>query len=86
MDMNARIKLRDYVAERLRLIGDGGDFADSDSLFASGRLDSLNTVQMILFLEGEFAIDFGTLGFDVSQIDSIDAMMTLVAAEAPSET
>lgn len=79
--MNARAKLRDYVAARLRLAGDEGAFADSDGLFTSGRLDSLNTVQMVLFLESEFGIDFGTLGFDASQIDSIDAMMALIAEQ-----
>ncbi|HLI11473.1 MAG TPA: phosphopantetheine-binding protein [Alphaproteobacteria bacterium] len=86
MDMkaetSARAKLRNYLGERLRLAGESGAFADSESLFTSGRLDSLNTVQLVLFLESEFGIDFGTLGFDVSQIDSIDAIMALLDEQA----
>jgi acyl carrier protein len=35
-------------------------------------------VEIALFLEQEYAIDFSVVGFDQAQIDSVDAIVSLV--------
>ncbi|MDE2229158.1 MAG: acyl carrier protein [Alphaproteobacteria bacterium] len=85
MTLNPREKIRAFVREQLASADAGADFADSDSLFVSGRLDSASAVQFVVFLETEFGVDFAEQGFDVTQIDSVDAMADLVAQCAGSD-
>jgi acyl carrier protein len=46
-------------------------FSDSESLFFSGRLDSLDALETIVFLESEYGIDLAKNGFDITLIDSV---------------
>ncbi len=56
--------------------------SDSDALFTSGRLDSLQAMETMVFLEREFGIDLSDIGFDLERIDSIERIADL-AAGAP---
>jgi acyl carrier protein len=80
MDLASRARLRDYIGQRLSLRQDSAGFADGDSLFVSGRLDSLDAIETIIFLESAFGVDFTATGFDLGLIDSIEAMAALAAA------
>ena len=42
-----------------------------DSLFATGLLDSLAAINIILILERDFGVDFASQGFDAAMIDTI---------------
>ena len=48
-----RNKVRAFISQRLQAREDCSPFADADPLFSSGRLDSLDAVETILFLEKE---------------------------------
>ena len=48
----------------LRERDDTTGFEDTESLFASGRLESLAAVQLVAFLEEQFGIDFSNLDFE----------------------
>jgi len=74
-------KLRQFLRERLDEAGDAGDLRDLDSLFVSGRLDSLTMTRLVLFLEDSFGVDFGAVDFDLELIDSVDAIRALVEGE-----
>ncbi len=67
-----------FFRERLELRGDSGPLAGNESLFASGRLDSLDAMQTILFLEEHFAVDFASLDFSLELIDSPAAVLALI--------
>lgn len=82
MDPVGKLKLRQFLLQCLAEAGDHGELADHHSLFASGRLDSLSMTRLVLFLEENFQVDFGTVDFEVEAIDSIEAMARLVAANA----
>jgi acyl carrier protein len=75
-----REKLRGFIQERLKAKGDTAAFTDSDSLFISTRLDSLDAMEMVVVLEEEYGIDFSKIGFDLEAIDSINDMVTLIGA------
>jgi acyl carrier protein len=77
MDLNGKSKLRAFMGDLLRERDDTGGFEDTESLFTSGRLESLAAVQLVAFLEEQFAIDFSNLDFEMDRIDSIDLIATL---------
>ena len=76
MDVNDRTKVTDFVRELLVKKDDTDSLADSESLFMSGRLDSLAKVELVVFLEQEFGLDFADVDFE--QIDSVDTIEVLI--------
>jgi acyl carrier protein len=81
------LKLREFLRQSLREAGDSSDFGDSESLFVSGRLDSLALTRLVLFMEEQFGIDFGRLDFSAELVDSVEAMAALVpSAQAPARS
>jgi len=51
---------------------------DHESLVESGLIDSLAVLQIILFLEQNFGIDFAADGFDPDQLASIAGILDLI--------
>jgi acyl carrier protein len=58
--------------------GDLGELLDDESLFLSGRLDSLSMLNLIMFLEKNFSMNFSEIDFDVDLVDSIDNIILLI--------
>jgi acyl carrier protein len=75
--MTGIAEIHDFVQSLLTRIGDDGPLANQDSLLVSGRLQSIDAVEIVVFLEENFAIDFAEIGFDREQIDSINAIYAL---------
>jgi len=80
--MNDRLAIREYLQNLLRQTGDRNGFADSDSLVMSGLLDSVDTLDLVVFLEEKYGIDFAERGFDKNDLDSLDSVMALIGAGA----
>jgi acyl carrier protein len=78
MDPDERDNLREFLVALLRDREDTTPLADSESLFMSGWLDSVSTVELVEFLEQRFGVDFTRIDFDIALIDSIDAIAGLV--------
>jgi acyl carrier protein len=74
--------MRNYVMQRLRMKGDGAPLSDDDLLFSSGRLDSLDAVEIIMCIETEYGINFSEINFDLTLLDSIAAITDLVDSRA----
>ena len=74
-------KIRDYLTEALKNQGDKQPLSDTDSLFVSGRLDSVSMVMLVVYLEDEFAVNFKAADFEVSLINSVDAIASLIASQ-----
>jgi acyl carrier protein len=79
MDLDQHAQIRAYVASRLSLHGDIAPLGDEDTLFTSARLDSLDAVELVIFLETDFGIDFSKLGFDLTLLNSVSAISDLVS-------
>lgn len=71
-------EIREFLKRLLSLRGDRQPFTDTSSFFLSGRLGSVDAVELVIFLEETFGIDFAETGFDESQIDSIEAIKSLL--------
>jgi acyl carrier protein len=82
--MTEKADIRDFVQNLLTSQEDLSPLADDDSLLLSGRLQSIDAVEIVLFLEERFGIDFADIGFDREQLDSIDSIHALVEATAAS--
>lgn len=72
------LKLREFLRQSLAEAGDLADFDDRDSLFVSGRLDSLALTRLVLFMEDSYGIDFGRLDFSAELVDSVQDMVALL--------
>ncbi len=81
MDIAAKQKLRDFLLESLEKHGDKNPLSDNESIFVSGRLDSFATMNLVMFLEESFGIDFSDFEFDVSLLDSVDAIEAFVESQ-----
>ena len=73
--------VRQQLREALDQHGDHQAFADDESLFQSGRLDSFAMMNLVMFLEERFALDFSELEFDMALLDSVEAVLALIEAQ-----
>jgi acyl carrier protein len=76
VDRAARI--REKVRALLAARGDSAPFADADSLVVSGRLASIDLLELVVALEQDFGIDFAERGFDANDFDSVRAIVALL--------
>jgi acyl carrier protein len=76
--MDHREEIRNYLKELLLQKGDKQPFADDASLLLSGRLASVDAVEIVVFLEEKFGVNFSDIGFDQTLIDSVDAIDSLI--------
>lgn len=78
MDAIAKQKLREFLGESLRKLGDYNELSDSESIFVSGRLDSFSMMNLIMYLEESSGIDFSDFEFDVDLVDSANEIERFV--------
>lgn len=81
MNENSKQKLRDFMLQTLEQHGDHQGFADDELLFSSGRLDSFSMMNLVMFLEETFGLDFSDFEFDVALVDSVNALEKLIDAK-----
>ena len=77
--MDDLAEVREFFRKALAVHGDRHPVSDSSSIFVSGRLSSVDAVELVVLLEEKFGVDFTESGFDLVQIDSIDAIRSLVS-------
>ena len=82
MSMQKLALLRETIGQMLVERGHGSEFSSSDSLFDSGRLDSMSAVNLLMELEQVFDIDLSDPDFDISQIDTFEQITNLVSENA----
>ena len=83
--MKEKTDIHEFVQELLTNSGDDQPLMDQDSLLLSGRLRSIDAVEIVVFLEENFGIDFAQIGFDREQIDSIDLIYALSQTAATGD-
>jgi acyl carrier protein len=82
--MNTRSELHAQISRLLADKGDQEPLGDTDSLVLSGRLDSTDVLQIVMFLEGSYDIDFADQPFDQEDFDTIARILTLIELRAPA--
>jgi len=80
--MTVREQVRSYVEKVLKENKDDtAPFADSDSLVLSGRLSSLDVVDVLTFLEGAFNFEMDPNDFDQAKFDTVDSMVAMLETQ-----
>ena len=74
-----REQVREYL---IKVLSEGKSdtkpFADDDSLVLSGRLSSLDVVDVLMFLEGTFNFSMDPNDFDQAKFDTVNRIVALV--------
>ncbi|NKB53480.1 MAG: D-alanine--poly(phosphoribitol) ligase subunit 2 [Rhizobiaceae bacterium] len=74
--------IKTVVTDMLQERGKAVDVATTDPIFTSGLLDSLAATELMIMLESEFGVDLADTDFDISMLDTIGDLESLVAAPA----
>jgi acyl carrier protein len=72
--MDNKIAIRQFLRNLLAQKSDDKPLLDHSSLLISGRLDSVDAVEIVVMLEEKFNIDFAEIGFDQTMVDSVDSI------------
>ena len=78
--MDDQEEIRDFIRRLLQKKGDLESFNNAESLILGGRLESIDAVEIVMFLENRFGLNFAKIGFDQATIDSIELIQKLVQA------
>lgn len=76
-------EIRSIVDGALRDAGDDAPFSDDDSLVVTGRLASLDVVNILVELEQKFSIEIHADEFDVMRFDSVSSILELLELATP---
>ena len=79
--MNIRQKIRAYLVENF-LLGDSDGLTDSQSLLASGVLDSTGVIELAMFLEQTFQVEVTDEDMAPENFDSIEKIVAFTERRA----
>ena len=77
-----RSRVRTFITDLLASNSDSKPFTDHESLLLSGRLQSIDALHIILFLEESFGRDFSNGIDDMQEVESVDAICELIQKTA----
>jgi len=83
--MDNKAAIREFIQKLLARKGDTQPFMDDGSLIFSGRLQSIDAIDLAVFLEEKFGVDFAEMGFDQQSLDSVKAIMDLIAQSSKAK-
>ncbi len=75
-------KLRAFLSQRLGM----DSVCDDEDIFASGLVNSLFAMELVLFVEGEFSIEIDDNDLQMDNFRSIDALADLIDRKSVSLT
>ena len=76
--MESKQLIRDFLENLFQQKNDPRSFADDTSLILGGRLDSIDTVELLLYLETTFGVRFANAGFARERLDTLNAIVATI--------
>ena len=76
--METAAAIRMFIVGLLSRKGDKAPFSDNESLVSRGRLDSVDVMEIVLFLEEKYDLDFADRGFNLDDYDSVEHILALL--------
>lgn len=73
-----RSRIRKFITELLASKGDSTPFTDQEYLLLSGRLQSIDALHIVLFLEESFGRDFSNGISNMQEVESVDTICDLI--------
>jgi acyl carrier protein len=77
-------RLRQTILAMLAERGFKGPIAPDESLFFSGKLDSLSATEVMIIIERDFGVDLSDPDFDITQLDTL-AQIEAIASRTKSQ-
>jgi acyl carrier protein len=77
---NPRAEVTEFIRSLLSRREENPVISDSESLIDSGRIGSLLIVEILIFLEDHYRIDFASRPFDPLDLDSVDKIVEVIRA------
>ena len=74
MQTEARARIRDFMAPRFPAHA----LTDEEDIFASGVVNSLFAMELVLFIEKQFGVGIPNEELDLNNFRTVDAMVELV--------
>ncbi len=78
-------RLRRFVCENF-LFGQGGDFSDDDSFLELGIIDSTGVLELVAFLESEFALSIADEELVPENLDSIENLARFIERKRSAQS
>lgn len=78
MNLEHKTNLIDFLMRELHHSRRANPIQNDESLFLEGPLNSMNMMNLVLFLEDNFNVNFSNIDFSVELIDTIDRIEALV--------
>jgi acyl carrier protein len=73
-----KVKIRTFFSRFFK----DRDLRDDEDIFATGHVNSLVAMQLVLFVEGEFGIAVGDEDLDIDNFSSVNAIAHLVGRKS----
>ena len=83
--MECRSAVLQLLQSLLAQKGDCDPVEKDSPIFTSGRLQSVDAIQVAVFLEQHYGIDFAAIGFDQDKIDTVDSICAVIEESQPAE-
>ena len=77
-------KVRKFIAENFLYREDRAAVADGESLIGAGLIDSTGVLELVAFLEGEFALRMADAEIVPENLDSIRAIVGFIEGKRAS--
>ena len=79
--MDIVTKIRQYISQNLLFSEDGFHYSDDDSLLGEGIIDSMGVMEMVVFIEQEYAIAVPDLEITPENFDSVKKLAKYINAK-----
>ena len=78
----AKQKIKDFIMEQFLPGEDPKELTDDTPLISGGILDSIATLQLVMFIEETFRVSFEPHEVDKENLDSLNLMVRLLQSKA----
>lgn len=76
-------KIRKYIAENILFSSNGFPYSDSTSFLDNGIIDSMNVLELVMFIEENFGVTVNDADVVPENFDSVDRLADYVQRKSP---
>ena len=80
-EQDARHKIKDFIMSQFLPGEDPAELTDQTPLISGGILDSIATLQLVMFLEETYKVSFEAHEVDKDNLDTLDLIVRLLASK-----
>ncbi|MHC1785430.1 MAG: acyl carrier protein [Anaerolineaceae bacterium] len=81
-----REKIRNYIGENILFSSNGFPYADETSFLETGIIDSMNVLELVVFIEENFGITVEDSDFTPDNFDSVEKIENFISRKTEVES